>query len=144
MGDKYLLPLVAALLVRAVCDQDRYGEVADLFATADDLADDDDVETKAILRCVRARLHAHEGDLGAAERVAREAVDKLRGIEAPDLGGDCLVTLAGILTQASRPDEARAVLQEALDLYERKGNLVSAERTRALVGELTAVVEQTA
>jgi tetratricopeptide (TPR) repeat protein len=144
MGDKYLLPLVAALLVRAVSDQERYGEVADLLATADDLADDDDVETKAILRCVRARLHAHEGDLGAAERVAREAVDKLRGIEAPDLGGDCLVTLAGILALVARHDEARAVLQEALDLYERKGNLVSAERTRALVGELTALVEQTA
>ncbi|OFW72477.1 MAG: hypothetical protein A2Y55_10035, partial [Actinobacteria bacterium RBG_16_68_12] len=143
IGDKYLLPLVAALLVRAVCDQDRYWELQDLLTSAEGIADQDDVETNAILGCVRGRLLASEGDLVAAEQVVRETVDMLRGIEAPDLRGDCLVTLAGILAQASRPGEARAAFEEALELYERKGNLVSAERARALA-ELAAVAEQTA
>ena len=57
--------------------------------------------------------------------------------------GDCLVTLAEVLATAARPDEARAALEEALELYELKGNLVSAERARALA-ELAAVAEQPA
>jgi len=94
------------------------------------------------LRCVRSRLLAHDSDLVGAERAARDAVAILDEIESPDLHGDCLVTLAEVLAAAARPDDARAALQEALELYELKGNLVSAERARALV-ELAAVAEQT-
>ena len=53
------------------------------------------------------------------------------------------MTLAEVLATAGRPDDARDALKEALGLYERKGNLVSAEHTRALVGELAALAEQT-
>ncbi|MBM2821974.1 MAG: hypothetical protein HW413_720 [Thermoleophilia bacterium] len=143
MGDKYVLPTVAALLARAVCEQDRYADAAELHTTAEELADDDDVETKAVLRCVRARLLAHDGDLAGAEREAREAVEALRRVEAPDLRGDCLVTLAEVLATAVGPDAARAALHEALKLYELKGNLVSAERALALA-ELAVVAEPSA
>jgi len=143
MGDKYLLPTVAALLARAVCEQDRFADAAEMYAAAEELADEDDVETKAVLRWVRARLLAHEGDLAGAERQVQEAVEALRSIEAPDLRGDCLVALADVLAIAARPDEARAALEAALELYERKGNLVSAERARALA-ELAARAEQPA
>jgi len=144
MGDRYLLPTVAALLTRVVCEQNRFADAAKTYATAEELADDDDVETKAVLLCVQARLLAHDRDLTGAERAARDAVEALRSIEAPDLRGDCLVTLAEILATAARPDDARAVLEEALELYELKGNVVSAERTRARGGELAVVAEQTA
>ena len=143
MGDKYLLPTVAALLARAISEQDRYADAAEMYATAEERADEDDVETKAVLLCVRARLLAHDGDLPGAERAAREAVEVLTSIEAPDMRGDCLVTLAEVLATAARPDEARAALEEALELYERKGNLVSADRARALA-ELAARAEQPA
>ena len=134
MGDKYVLPTVAALLARAVCEQERYADAAELHTTAEELADDDDVETKAVLRCVRARLLAHDGDLAGAEREAREAVEALRRVEAPDLRGDCLVTLAEVLATAVGADAARAALHEALELYELKGNLVSAERALRACG----------
>ena len=142
LGDKYFLPFLAVLLARAVCEQGRYEEAASLSATAEELGDDSDVETQVLLRCVRSRLLAHDSDLVGAERAARDAVAILDEIESPDLHGDCLVTLAEVLAAAARPDDARAALQEALELYELKGNLVSAERARALV-ELAAVAEQT-
>jgi class 3 adenylate cyclase/tetratricopeptide (TPR) repeat protein len=143
IGDRYLRPTVAALLARAVCQQGRYDEASELQRTAEELADDDDVETQAVLRSVRARLLAHQGDLATAERVAREAVEILQTIEAPDMHGDSLVTLAEVLAPI-RPEDARAALLEARELYVLKGNLVSAERTLALADGFAALVEHPA
>jgi class 3 adenylate cyclase/tetratricopeptide (TPR) repeat protein len=143
MGFRYALPLVAALLSRAVWDQGRYGDASQWYASAMELADEDDVETMAILRCVQARKLAHDGDLRGAEREARAAVEALARIEAPDLRGDCLVTLADVLAAAARPEDTRAALEEAHELYAFKGNLVSAERIRALA-LLVGVAEQPA
>jgi tetratricopeptide (TPR) repeat protein len=138
MGDKFGLPLVGALLANAVYGQGRYEEAVRLHDEANALADDDDVETQALLRSVRARLLAHDEDVAEAERVARAAVATLDGIESPDLRGDALVTLGEIVAKASRRDEAREILQEAHAQYMLKGNLVSAERTLARMAELAA------
>ena len=141
MGDKFGLPLVGALLANTVLGQGRYEEAASLHAEADMLADAEDIETKTLLRSVRARLLARDEDLAEAERVARKAVAALDGIESPDLRGDCLVTLAEVVAAASRRDEAREILQDAHAQYMLKGNLVSAERALARLDEL-AVAEQ--
>jgi class 3 adenylate cyclase/tetratricopeptide (TPR) repeat protein len=141
MGEKYLLPLVAALLARAVRGQGRYDEALELTETAEELADDDDVEPQAIWRCVRAQLLVKGGEFSAAEHLAQEAVEMLERIEAPDLHGDCLVALAEVLAEQGRPDDARAALRKAFDLYGLKGNMVSADRALALDAELSASVE---
>ncbi len=44
-----------------------------------------------------------------------------------------------MLTLGGRADEARAALQEALALYERKGNVVMVERTNTRLRELREV-----
>ena len=141
IGDKYTLPFVAALLARTVYWQGRRDEAAELHASAAAIADDDDVETIAILWCVRARLLADEDDLVEAEKVARDAVDLVQDVDSPDLRGDCLVTLAEIVAAAARRDEARDILRDAHDLYTLKGNVVSANRTLARIDELEAVAQ---
>ena len=52
-----------------------------------------------------------------------------------NLRGDTLVDLAEILRAPARPEEAAARSREAVDLYERKGNVVSAAKARALLGK---------
>jgi class 3 adenylate cyclase/tetratricopeptide (TPR) repeat protein len=141
IGDKYVLPLIGALRARAVVEQGRLADAAELYATASELADEKDVETQVILRCVQARLAADE--LDSAERAAREAVNLLEDIESPDLRGDCLVTLSDLVAAGGRADEARDLLQTALDLYTAKGNVVSAQRTLALMAELPAATVRT-
>ncbi|TMM33197.1 MAG: guanylate cyclase [Actinobacteria bacterium] len=137
IGHKYVLPVVGVLLARAVCQQGRYEEATELTATVEQLADETDVETQAIRRCVSAQLLvAEEGNREEAERLAREAAALVHNIESPDLQGDCLVVLAEVLAAAGRRDEACHVLREACDLYRLKGNVISAERTHALEGEL--------
>jgi hypothetical protein len=49
---------------------------------------------------------------------------------------DALIDLAEVLTLADQ--DGRAELEQALALYERKGNLVMAERARSRLAELTA------
>jgi len=41
-----------------------------------------------------------------------------------------------VLSLAGKPDEAAAALEQALERYERKGNLVSAQRSRTRLAEL--------
>ena len=142
MGDKYALPLVGALLARAVCEQGRYADAAEWHATAAELADEQDVETQAILRSVQALLLANDLDFPAAEQAAADAVSLLQDIESLDLRADCLLTLANVMAAAKRTDDARAALQQAHDLYALKENRISAERARELMLELGAVTEQ--
>jgi hypothetical protein len=50
---------------------------------------------------------------------------------------DALLVLAEVLRLAGRPAEATPAVEEALALYELKGNLVSAAKAQALL-EVTA------
>jgi hypothetical protein len=74
---------------------------------------------------------ASRGDHLEAERLAREAAG-LASVETPNLRADLLVDLAGVLLSAQQSAKAEPVIAEAIQLYERKGNLVSAARARAL------------
>jgi hypothetical protein len=47
-----------------------------------------------------------------------------------------LADLAEVLTLGARPDEAMPLLDEAVQLYRRKGNTVMAERTATLATTL--------
>jgi hypothetical protein len=50
--------------------------------------------------------------------------------------GDVYADLAEVLLLLRKPDEAVAALEQALDRYKRKGNLVSTERARGRLAEL--------
>jgi hypothetical protein len=53
-------------------------------------------------------------------------------VETPNLWADLLVDLAEVLLSAQQSAKAEPVIAEAIQLYERKGNLVSAARARAV------------
>lgn len=84
-------------------------------------------------RQVRAKVLARRGELDTAERLAREA---LAGAEQTDsLRGqaDALLDLADVLQRGERGEEAAAATARAVELYERKGIVVAAERAAALL-----------
>jgi hypothetical protein len=53
-----------------------------------------------------------------------------------DWQGGVLMDLSEVLRLAGRPHGAREAVEEALSLYRRKGNVVSAGRARAILAEL--------
>jgi hypothetical protein len=80
----------------------------------------------------------HRGELAAAEQVASEAVAiRARG-EFIDQHADALLVLAEVLQANGRRSDAREALSQALELYWRKGNIVSARRTEELLAPPTS------
>jgi tetratricopeptide (TPR) repeat protein len=92
---------------------------------------DDDLESGALWRMVRAPIVARGGRPGEAEAMARDAVALARRTEYPVLQADALVELADVLQSAGRASEASEALGEAISLYEAKGDVVSARRSAA-------------
>jgi len=92
-------------------------------------ASPDDVGSHMICRGTRAKLLARRSD-PSAEALAREAVNLSRGTDFTNWQADALVDLAETLRLSDRAGDARPALEEALALYEAKGNLASAAAVR--------------
>jgi hypothetical protein len=87
----------------------------------------ENVAAQALWRSARARVLGNGGDHREAERLAREAI-QLVPREMLNLGADLRVDLAEILLAARWREAPPPVINEAIDLYTHKGNLVSAGR----------------
>jgi class 3 adenylate cyclase/tetratricopeptide (TPR) repeat protein len=130
LGEKYVLPSVAALLAQAVYAQGRYEEALELSMGAREIGSEDDVDAQTLWRCACAKALARQGSVAEAEGLARAAVELVRETDALVMRADALADLAEVLALAGRADEAAATLDEAVALYERKG-AVAAARARA-------------
>jgi len=82
-------------------------------------------------RVARAEIQAAAGQTPEAELLAREAVELAAPTDFPELQATTLLALARVLRQAGSP-EAPYVAGQAQTVYERKGNVVAAERAAML------------
>jgi hypothetical protein len=71
--------------------------------------------------------------LGAGESKAREIVRLAKQTDFINEQGDARLDLAEILRSVGQSDAAVRAAQSSLSCYERKGNLVSAERAREVL-----------
>jgi class 3 adenylate cyclase/tetratricopeptide (TPR) repeat protein len=138
MGETYLLSTVAAELARAVGLQGRDAEAEELTVTAEELAADDDIASQSLWRSVRAKVLARRGDLPAARRMATDAVDLVRRTDAAVTLGDALVGLGEVLEGCGDLAGAHDAFEEAVALFERKGNVVAAASARASLARTSA------
>jgi tetratricopeptide (TPR) repeat protein len=134
MGERGLLSRVAAELARALEAQGKHAEAERLAGVSEELSASADAAARISLAAVRAQILAREGRLAEAEQRAREAVGGAERTDDWNAQGRVLVDLADVLELAGRHEEAEPVLQQALEVFERKGNVVSAEKTRARLG----------
>jgi class 3 adenylate cyclase len=125
-----ILSVYASELGRSLCALGRYDEAESLSQLGREVADEGDLSSQALWRQVAALVHASRGEHAEAEQLAREAVGILDRTDTLTDQGDALSDLAQVLATAGRTEEAAAALEQALDRYERKKNLVMAERTR--------------
>jgi len=130
LGEKSFQSTAAGGLAKALYELDRLDEADEWAGRAAELGASEDVITQMLWRQVRAKVLARRGEHGEAERQAREAVaageetDSLTGL------GDAYADLAEVLFLAERSQEGVGALEQALERYERKGNVVMAERVR--------------
>ena len=79
---------------------------------------------------MKAKVLARRGEPARAEALAREAVAYVEHSDFLPVHAQALMDLAEIRLLAGQPEAATPILTEATRLWEHKGNLVAAARTR--------------
>jgi tetratricopeptide (TPR) repeat protein len=138
LGERGWLSSAAGLLGEAFYALDRLNEAETWADRSRELGASDDLFTQALWRQVEAKVLARRGEAEQAERLAREAVAITDTTQHLTGRANSRVDLATVLELIGKPEDARVALEQALALYEQKGNVVSAERTRARIGWLEA------
>jgi class 3 adenylate cyclase/tetratricopeptide (TPR) repeat protein len=121
---------VTGLLALTVCDLGRFDEAEEFAEKSRTLAAEDDFASQAVWRMAKARVLAQRGEFEEALTLADEAVAINGRTDYLVWQGDSHEVRGLVLETAGRRDEARAAYAEALIRYERKGNIVAADRIR--------------
>jgi Flp pilus assembly protein TadD len=99
--------------------------VSEEAAAANDLA------AQVTWRGVCAKLRAEQGLTEDAEALAREAVRLADPTDFLSIRADALLDLAAVLRRGGQSSDADESIRSALELYELKGDVVSADRARS-------------
>jgi class 3 adenylate cyclase/tetratricopeptide (TPR) repeat protein len=137
-GAKWYAATVRALLARAVQLQGREAEAEELLDQAEAEGTPENITFQRLRRAARAHLLAGRGETKEAARLAREAVDIVAATDQINAHANALVDLADILRADGDEDGSAAALEQALELYEEKGNVLGAERVRAALASARA------
>jgi uncharacterized protein YidB (DUF937 family) len=138
LGEKGFLSTAAGNLAQALYQTDRVKEADGWAGRAAELGASDDAITQMLWRQVRAKVLARRSETEEAERLAREAVAIGDETDMLSCQGDASADLAEVLLLAGKPSEAALALEQAIERYERKGNVVSTQRARARLAEISA------
>jgi tetratricopeptide (TPR) repeat protein len=139
LGERYFRSTIAGMLAIVLW---RRGNVvdADLVCTlAEELSEPDDVGSQVYWRLTRSLLIA-ASDPHAARSLANEAVGMADGTAGLSLWADALRSRAELLGILGEREAAESSRDEAVSLYERKGDVVSAATTRGLITRVVADV----
>jgi ATP/maltotriose-dependent transcriptional regulator MalT len=124
------------MLAEALFQQGRLDEAIDVTHVAERASAPNDVYSHIAWRSVRAKALVRTGDAMSAKRIARDAVARGRESDFLDVTANALVDLGDVLVGLNETQAARASIDEAVSLFERKGNIVSARRSRLLASQL--------
>jgi class 3 adenylate cyclase/tetratricopeptide (TPR) repeat protein len=138
LGEKRVLSTIAGYLANSLYALGQDKEAQTLSARVEETAAADDVTSQVLWRRVRAKLAARRRAFDEGETLAGEAVALLEHSDAPDYEADAWRDLAHVRELAGRLDLAAEAAQRAVDLYEQKGNLVSARAARQMLHDLGA------
>jgi len=138
LGDRGFASTAAVNVARALLELGRDDEAEEWARTGQGMTTDDDFATQGPARGVQALVLARRREFKAAEVMARDSAARLDRTDQLTQVADAHADLADVLLAAGRPEQARSEFQQALEVYERKGHLVGAEKMQARLAELPA------
>jgi predicted ATPase/class 3 adenylate cyclase len=139
MGERAFRSTMAATLALVILEQGRDEEADALAEVSASLGATGDLMTQIRWRRVRARVLARRGETQAAEAHARQALAIAEATDFINERADALIDLSHVLEESSRREEAAAALSGAVHLYELKGNIVAAARTKSRLSTIVGV-----
>ncbi|HWL91713.1 MAG TPA: adenylate/guanylate cyclase domain-containing protein [Actinomycetota bacterium] len=136
IGETGFNSTISGLLANTLCDLERYEEAERFAAKSRELSAEDDFASQASWRMAQARVLADRRELEESLRLADEAVAINEGTDYVGWQGDAHEVRGSVLEEAGRGEDAREAFEEAIDRYERKGNVVAAGRIRTRLEHL--------
>ncbi len=136
MGERYVLGALLSLRAQASYALGRYVEAVQLGEAAEQSGFGDDIVAQVTASGARAKALARLDCGDEAEPLVREAAAAAAGTGLINLAADALLDLADVHEAIGDGEAAARAAREALELYLRKGNVVSARRTRTMLERL--------
>jgi class 3 adenylate cyclase len=131
-----LLATRAAELAEALHALGRLDEAAQWLLVSERHTSVDDIEAQSARLAVEADVKAAAGAPADAEAIAEEAVRIARTTDMLNRQGATLLVLARVLRLQGRFEDALPLVEQSARVFDRKGNVVSASKARALLDEL--------
>ena len=124
------------MLANVLASMDRLDEAEEFITLSAETGSPDDGLTQVELRTAQAEVFLRRGDVEAALRSAREAVEIADGTDVLNSRGNARRALARVFHEAGQTHEAIEHALLARAEYERKGNVVSTREVQRLIDEL--------
>jgi predicted ATPase len=140
VGETTHFSTVAHSLANALYLQGRYEEAEQLTAECERASKPNDVHSQTMWRSTRAKILARKGVFDEAERLAHDAVAYAAAGDFLPGNADALADLAEVYELGRKPAESVLALEEAIRLYEKKGNQVAAAGCRVRIARLESAV----
>jgi predicted ATPase/class 3 adenylate cyclase len=135
LGETAYLSTQAGELALILCALGRFVEADGLADVSEETAAGEDALSRILWRRARAAVLAQQGDLARATTLALEAVALSEPTDALNVKGATLMGLAEVLWLSGRGGGAPPAAERAIELFDQKGNMVSAERARRRLTE---------
>ncbi len=132
-ADADLVAVNRDMMAQAILTQGRFDE-AEALARESEHARLPSAAFGAVWRRIRARVLAHDGRCDEAVQLALDAAALMASTDYLHDRADTQLDLAIVLRAAGRRDDATSAARDAVRLWERKGNTVSAAAARAEFG----------
>jgi ATP/maltotriose-dependent transcriptional regulator MalT len=136
MGEKTLLATTAAYLAEVIYAQDRPEEAWHVCEVSREVAVAEDLSAQILGRGVHAKLLGRQGRGAEGEALARQAAELAASTDFLTHRGQAFLNLAEVLELNGQPQEAEAAFFAGLELFELKGDLVSAGRARERINQV--------
>ncbi len=133
-GETGVNSTTTAMLAIVLAESGRIDEADSLIAEAVSMAASDDFATHVEIGVATALVSLARGDHAAAMTAIDGALARVRRTDYLNHTADALRVRGQVLLAADRPTEAQGSFDEALAIYERKGNVASARRLREWLG----------
>jgi ATP/maltotriose-dependent transcriptional regulator MalT len=130
LDERYYRSSISAALARVLLLEGKLEEAEKYSKLAEEIADPEDTDPQVLWRSVRSQILAQRGMADEALRLSDAALQLANETEDIILKADALVDRSAVLARIGHAALAGPPLQAALELYERKGDLISAERIR--------------
>jgi class 3 adenylate cyclase/tetratricopeptide (TPR) repeat protein len=130
IGEKAFNSTICALLAMTLCDLGRFDEAEEFVERSREMTAPDDFASQSEWRIAKARVLSSRGAHDEALALADEAIEIADATDYLVWQGECYEVRGIVLAAAGHPNDARAAYGDALDRFERKGNIVAAARIR--------------